>query len=134
MSSDRIRSRARALTYEDEIVISGISGKFPSSSNMYEFADNLYNKVREFFLKVKNFRANLSKMQVDMVDDDERRWRHTNPEVFSSRKIIKILQYKKLIFRFRNVLASLRNWLNLTLHFLESILNKLIQWIHNVAS
>lgn len=44
----------------DEIVISGVSGRFPSSRNMREFADNLYNKV-------------------DMVDDSEARWRHTNP-------------------------------------------------------
>lgn len=43
--SDRIRTRAKALKFEDEVVISGISGKFPSSNNMYEFAHNLYNKV-----------------------------------------------------------------------------------------
>lgn len=47
---------------DDEIVISGISGRFPNSDNIAEFAYNLYNKV-------------------DMVDDDERRWRHTNPEI-----------------------------------------------------
>ena len=47
---------------ENEIVISGMSGKFPNSDNMEEFAYNLYNKI-------------------DMVDDDERRWRHTNPEI-----------------------------------------------------
>lgn len=29
----------------DEIVISGISGKFPKSKNLTEFAHNLYNKV-----------------------------------------------------------------------------------------
>lgn len=47
---------------DDDIVISGISGKFPNSDNVEEFAYNLYNKI-------------------DMVDDDERRWRHTNPEI-----------------------------------------------------
>jgi fatty acid synthase, animal type len=47
---------------EDEIVISGISGRFPNSDNLTEFAFNLYNKV-------------------DMVDDDERRWRHIDPEI-----------------------------------------------------
>lgn len=47
---------------ENEIVISGVSGKFPNSNNMEEFSNNLFNKV-------------------DMVDDDERRWRHTNPEI-----------------------------------------------------
>jgi fatty acid synthase, animal type len=58
----KLFSRAYPLTPEDEIVISGISGRFPSSRNMHDFAHNLYNKV-------------------DMVDDDERRWRHTNPEI-----------------------------------------------------
>jgi fatty acid synthase, animal type len=47
---------------EDEIVISGIAGRFPNSDNVDHFADNLYNKV-------------------DMVDDDERRWRHIHPEI-----------------------------------------------------
>ncbi|CAO1315088.1 unnamed protein product [Diamesa serratosioi] len=47
------------MTPGDKIVISGISGRFPNSNNMQEFSDNLYNKV-------------------DMVNDDERRWRHTN--------------------------------------------------------
>lgn len=47
---------------EDEIVISGISGRFPNSHNVGEFASNLFNKI-------------------DMVDEDERRWRHTNPEI-----------------------------------------------------
>lgn len=50
------------LDDENEIVISGVSGKFPNSNNMEEFSHNLYNKI-------------------DMVDDDERRWRHTNPEI-----------------------------------------------------
>lgn len=47
---------------DDDIVISGISGRFPNSDNMAEFDFNLYNKI-------------------DMLDDDERRWRHTNPEI-----------------------------------------------------
>lgn len=58
----KLFSRVYPLTPEDEIVISGISGRFPSSNNMHDFAHNLYNKI-------------------DMVDDDERRWRHTNPEI-----------------------------------------------------
>lgn len=56
------KPRATFADPQDEIVISGISGRFPSSNNMHDFAHNLYNKV-------------------DMVDDDERRWRHTNPEI-----------------------------------------------------
>lgn len=50
------------IVEDEEIVISGVSGRFPNSDNMTEFAYNLYNKI-------------------DMVDDDERRWRHTNPEI-----------------------------------------------------
>lgn len=46
----------------ENIVISGISGRFPKSNNMREFAHNLYNKV-------------------DMVDDSEMRWKHCHPEV-----------------------------------------------------
>lgn len=46
----------------EEIVVSGISGRFPKSKNMTEFAYNLYNKV-------------------DMVDDSETRWRHTFPDL-----------------------------------------------------
>lgn len=47
---------------QDEVVISGIAGRFPSSNNVADFAYNLYNKV-------------------DMVDEEETRWRHTNPEI-----------------------------------------------------
>lgn len=38
-------SRIRAASPNDEIVISGISGKFPSAKNVAEFAEKLYNKV-----------------------------------------------------------------------------------------
>lgn len=47
---------------DDDIVISGISGKFPNANNMAEFSHSLYNKI-------------------DMIDDAESRWRHTNPEI-----------------------------------------------------
>lgn len=30
---------------EEQIIISGISGRFPNSNNMFEFEHNLYNKV-----------------------------------------------------------------------------------------
>lgn len=46
----------------DEIVISGIAGRFPNSANVAEFAQNLYNKV-------------------DLVDDLETRWKHINEEI-----------------------------------------------------
>ena len=58
----KLFSRAYPVTSGDEIVISGVSGRFPNSNNMHDFAYNLYNKI-------------------DMVDDDEIRWRHTNPEI-----------------------------------------------------
>ncbi|XP_063987869.1 fatty acid synthase-like [Diachasmimorpha longicaudata] len=39
----------------DEVVISGISGRFPESNNLHQFRDNLMNKV-------------------DLITDDDRRW------------------------------------------------------------
>jgi fatty acid synthase, animal type len=44
------------------VVISGISGRFPRSRNMKEFAKNLFDKL-------------------DMIDDDESRWKHFNPSI-----------------------------------------------------
>lgn len=41
----KLLSRTHAATPGDEIVISGISGKFPNSKNVEEYAANLYNKV-----------------------------------------------------------------------------------------
>jgi hypothetical protein len=40
----------------EEVVISGVAGYFPDSSNVYDLRDNLMNKV-------------------DMVSDDCRRWK-----------------------------------------------------------
>jgi len=40
----------------EEVVISGVAGCFPDSSNVYHLRDNLMNKV-------------------DMVTDDDRRWK-----------------------------------------------------------
>jgi acyl transferase domain-containing protein len=39
----------------EEVVISGMSGRFPESDSTDEFANNLYNKV-------------------DMITEDDRRW------------------------------------------------------------
>ncbi|KAG5675346.1 hypothetical protein PVAND_005256 [Polypedilum vanderplanki] len=47
---------------EDDIVISGISGRFPKSRNVQEFCKNLYGKV-------------------DMTCDKEDRWKHVFPNV-----------------------------------------------------
>lgn len=41
----RMYSRTHPSTTDDEIVISGVSGKFPSCKNVEEFSNNLYNKV-----------------------------------------------------------------------------------------
>jgi hypothetical protein len=41
----KVSYRAFATSPGDEIVISGISGRFPKSANVAEFSDNLYNKV-----------------------------------------------------------------------------------------
>lgn len=62
LSKNSKKARATFSDPQDEIVISGIAGRFPNSNNVADFAHNLYNKI-------------------DMVDDDERRWRHTNPEI-----------------------------------------------------
>ncbi|KAH8255859.1 hypothetical protein KR032_009533 [Drosophila birchii] len=55
-------SRSYPDTDGDDIVISGMAGKFPNCQNIAEYEYKLYNKI-------------------DMVDDDERRWRHFNPEI-----------------------------------------------------
>jgi fatty acid synthase, animal type len=45
---------------KSSIAICGISGRFPQSRNLNEFAKNLYEKV-------------------DMIDDEESRWKHIHP-------------------------------------------------------
>lgn len=62
MASTFDRHKFVKVNSDDEIVISGIAGRFPNSNNMEEFSYNLFNKI-------------------DMVDEEERRWRHTIPEV-----------------------------------------------------
>ncbi|OXU23005.1 hypothetical protein TSAR_015483 [Trichomalopsis sarcophagae] len=47
---------------EEEIVISGIAGRFPDSNDMKHFQENLMNKV-------------------DLVTDDDRRWKLDHPEI-----------------------------------------------------
>ena len=48
---------------EEDIVISGIGGRYPESDSTDEFADNLYNKV-------------------DMITLDNRRWRQGKLDYF----------------------------------------------------
>lgn len=45
MQQQKLYSRMFPLTPDDDIVVSGISGKFPNSKNVSEFEKNLYNKV-----------------------------------------------------------------------------------------
>lgn len=40
-----VDARIRPATPGDEIVISGVSGRFPSAKTVTEFAHKLYNKV-----------------------------------------------------------------------------------------
>lgn len=47
---------------DDQIVITGISGRFPSANNVSEFSHKLYNKI-------------------DLTDEEENRWKHFHPEV-----------------------------------------------------
>ena len=46
----------------EEVVISGMSGRFPESDNVYEFRDNLFNKT-------------------EMVTENEKRWKIDHPNV-----------------------------------------------------
>lgn len=67
-------SRAIFDDPQDEIVISGMSGRFPNSNNVKEFEHKLYNKI-------------------DCVDDDDSRWAHVHPEI--PRRAGKVLRIEK---------------------------------------
>jgi fatty acid synthase, animal type len=57
-----IESDSEIVESAEDIVISGISGRFPNSNNVREFGENLFNKV-------------------DLVDEVESRWKNFHPEV-----------------------------------------------------
>lgn len=57
-----VSSRRQPSNPGDEIVITGLSGKFPNSKNVAELSHNLYNNI-------------------DMVDDREKRWPNFHPEI-----------------------------------------------------
>jgi fatty acid synthase, animal type len=70
------------------VVVSGISGRFPKSNNMSEFSHNLYNKI-------------------DMVDDEEIRWKNYHPEVPKRNgKINNLEKFDASFFSFHNRLAN----------------------------
>lgn len=48
----KLFSRTSAISPDEEIVISGIAGRFPNSRNMTEFSHNLYNKVSLKFIHI----------------------------------------------------------------------------------
>lgn len=73
----------------DEIVISGISGRFPNSINVKELSHNLYNKI-------------------DMVDDAETRWKHFHPE--APKRMGKIPNLDKFDASFFATLGKHANW------------------------
>lgn len=73
----------------EEIVISGIAGRYPRSSNVKEFASNLYNRV-------------------DMLDDDDHRWDDFNEEV--PRRFGKVPNLKKFDANFFSVWKKYANW------------------------
>jgi fatty acid synthase len=74
---------------DDDVVISGISGRFPNSNNVREFAENLYNKV-------------------DMTDEDESRWKHFHDDV--PRRTGKIRNLEKFDASFFSTLNKHANW------------------------
>lgn len=74
---------------DNDIVVSGISGRFPSSNNVQEFAENLYNKV-------------------DMTDEDESRWRHFRDDV--PKRFGKIRNLEKFDASFFSTLNKHANW------------------------
>jgi fatty acid synthase, animal type len=72
-----------------EIVVSGISGRFPNSNNINEFAYNLFNKI-------------------DMTDDDESRWKHFTSKV--PPRFGKIRNLEKFDASFFSTLNKHANW------------------------
>ncbi|XP_031639213.1 fatty acid synthase-like, partial [Contarinia nasturtii] len=60
-------SRVFASCPEEEIVISGISGRYPNCENVEEFRNHLYNKI-------------------DMITDEEMRWNHDVSQEVPKRK------------------------------------------------
>lgn len=40
-------------SFEDEIIISGVSGRFPNCDNVQEFRDHLYNKVGGLLTQIR---------------------------------------------------------------------------------
>jgi len=98
---------SKFVSSDDDIVIAGISGRFPNSSNIKEYEYNLYNKI-------------------DMVDDDESRWPHFSAE--TPRRTGKIGNLEKFDSSFFSVMNRLANHIDpqvriLLEHSYEAILD-----------
>lgn len=68
MHDPKLLSRTHAATPDDDIVITGVSGKFPNSKNVEEFAHHLYNKVsfeQENSMQEKSFEKNTHTIRFD---------------------------------------------------------------------
>jgi fatty acid synthase, animal type len=92
---------------DDDIVVSGMSGRFPNSDNIHEFEHNLYNKI-------------------DMADEEESRWKHFHPEV--PKRTGKIRNLEKFDASFFSILKKHANWMDpqcriLLEHSYEAILD-----------
>ena len=95
---------------DNDIVISGISGRFPNSNNLREFEYNLYNKV-------------------DMTDDDESRWKHFSDEV--PRRFGKIRNLEKFDASFFSTLNKHADWtdpqMRILLEHAYEVINKIVR-------
>ncbi|XP_070505890.1 fatty acid synthase-like [Chironomus tepperi] len=92
---------------DSDIVISGISGRFPNSNNLREFEYNLFNKV-------------------DMTDENESRWKHFTDEI--PQRFGKIHNLEKFDASFFSTLNKHADWTDpqmriLLEHAYESILD-----------
>lgn len=88
MSDLRYKRRAFCEDPDDEIVITGISGRFPNSANVAEFASNLYAAV-------------------DMVDDAETRWKNIDDEIpFRLGKTVNLEKFDASFFSVHNRQAN----------------------------
>jgi fatty acid synthase, animal type len=72
----------------ESVVVAGVSGRFPKSENVQEFSRNLYNRV-------------------DMVDEEESRWKNFHPDVpRRSGKIGNLEKFDASFFSIRKQLAN----------------------------
>ena len=83
---------------DNDIVISGLSGRFPRSNNVNEFEYNLFNKI-------------------DMTDEDESRWNHFLSEV--PRRFGKISKLEKFDASFFSTLNKHANWTDPQMRILQ---------------